>query len=124
MSDTLPEVPSWLAMCKVLSRATDCSADNARLSLKAVEVPINIPDLPQWVVALATGALSAAGAFILAITNRGPAMQAAWLAANKDLVEGYRARVEELVAQEAHLRARLDELDQRCAVCEWRIKAP
>ena len=83
-----------------------------------------LPEVPSWLATAAVAAIGTLGGFIAALVNRGPAMQATWLAANKDLVEGYKARVEELVAQEAHLRARLDELDQRCAVCEWRIKAP
>ena len=78
----------------------------------------SLPDVPQWAVVLGSSAVAAVGAFVLALVNRGPAIQAAWLAANKDLIEGYKARVAELTAQELSLRERLDALEHRCAVCE------
>lgn len=64
-------------------------------------------EIPNWAITLASSALTAVGGFILAFVNRGPAMQAAWLAANKDLITGYGGRVSELTAEVHSLRAEI-----------------
>ncbi len=73
-------------------------------------MPISLADLPQWIVTVGASAATGAGAFVLALVNRGPAMQAAFTEMQRTLNEGYRQRTDDLMAEVKELRREVIEL--------------
>jgi len=73
-------------------------------------MPTSIPDLPGWLVTLGASALTAIAGFILALVNRGPAMQTAINSAIAALNEGYKQRTDDLMAEVKELRKEVVEL--------------
>lgn len=73
----------------------------------------SIPDLPAWVLTLLTGAVSGLAGFIMALVNRGPAMQAEVTKATATLIEGYERRIEELTEHIKRLETKIERLETR-----------
>jgi len=73
-------------------------------------------DIPNWIVALGVGLgsaiISGFSGFLVGLVNRGPAMQLAINAAFEPLLEGYKARVSELIAEIHTLRYEVKELQE------------
>ena len=65
---------------------------------------VMIGDIPNWMVPLASSVVAGAAGFVLALVNRGPAMQTAIAQAMQVLVVGYEKRVDELNAEVHALR--------------------
>lgn len=65
---------------------------------------LNGGDLPNWLVTLGASALTAAGGFVLALVNRGPAMQSAVDGRVQTLIDGYERRVDDLTLEVHNLR--------------------
>ena len=63
-----------------------------------------IGDVPNWLVTMGASALTAAGGFILALVNRGPALQSAVDARLRTLIDGYERRVDDLMLEVHSLR--------------------
>jgi hypothetical protein len=61
-------------------------------------------DIPGWFITLGSSALTAAAGFVLALVNRGPAMQAVIADATRTLVAGYEKRVDDLMTEIHALR--------------------
>ena len=65
---------------------------------------MNGGELPNWLVTLAASALTAVGGFVLALVNRGPAMQLAMDGRLRTLIDGYERRVDDLMLEVHGLR--------------------
>jgi hypothetical protein len=76
----------------------------------------SIPEAPGWVLTLITGMITAAGGFLLALVNRGPAMQTALDARLQTLIDGYERRVDDLMLEVSGLREEV--LNLRRALAE------
>ena len=61
-------------------------------------------EIPGWLVTLGASVLTAVGGFILALVNRGPAMQTALDARLQTLIDGYERRVDDLMLEVHCLR--------------------
>jgi hypothetical protein len=65
---------------------------------------LNGGEMSNWLVTLGASALTAAGGFVLALVNRGPAMQSAVDGRLRTLIDGYERRVEDLTLEVHSLR--------------------
>jgi hypothetical protein len=65
---------------------------------------MNGGEWPNWLVTLAASALTALGGFVLALVNRGPAMQSAVDGRLRTLIDGYERRVDDLTLEVHSLR--------------------
>jgi len=63
-----------------------------------------IGDAPNWLITLGASALTAVGGFVLALVNRGPALQSAVDARLRTLIDGYERRVDDLMLEVHSLR--------------------
>ncbi len=61
-------------------------------------------DVPNWAITLCASALTAVGGFVLALVNRGPAMQSAVDGRLRTLIDGYERRVDDLMLEVHCLR--------------------
>jgi hypothetical protein len=73
-------------------------------------MPTTIPDLQTWLITLCTSAVTAIGGFVLAIVNRGPAMQGAMNEFTKTLLDQDQDRMTQMNAAIGSLSARVDAL--------------
>ena len=67
-------------------------------------------EIPNWAIVLGTNLFTAFASFIVALSNRGPAMQVALDTKLKVLIDGYDKRVSELTAEVHGLRAEIGSL--------------
>lgn len=81
----------------------------------------NSGELPNWLVTLGASALTAVGGFVLALVNRGPAMQAAVDGRLRTLIDGYERRVDDLTLEVHSLREEVVNL--RRALAEAHFQA-
>jgi hypothetical protein len=65
---------------------------------------LNGGELPNWLVTLGASAMTAVGGFILALVNRGPALQSAVDQRLKTVIDGYERRVDDLTLEVHSLR--------------------
>ena len=65
---------------------------------------LNSLEVPNWLLTLGASALTAMGGFVLALVNRGPAMQAAVDERLRTLIDGYERRVDDLTLEVHTLR--------------------
>lgn len=65
---------------------------------------LNTFEVPGWLLTLGASALTAVGGFVLALVNRGPAMQAAVDERLRTLIDGYERRVDDLTLEVHTLR--------------------
>lgn len=62
---------------------------------------LNGLEIPNWLIGLGASAASALGGFILALLNRGPAMQSILDSRFRALIEAYEGRIDDL-SKELH----------------------
>ncbi len=67
-------------------------------------VDMNGAELSNWLLTLGASALTAVGGFVLALVNRGPAMQSAVDSRLRTLIDGYERRVDDLTLEVHSLR--------------------
>jgi hypothetical protein len=81
---------------------------------------MNSIEIPNWLVTLGASAVTAVGGFILALVNRGPAMQSAVDGRLRTLIDGYERRVDDLTLEVHCLREEVVNL--RRALAEAHIQ--
>ncbi|MCW2317577.1 hypothetical protein SAMN06265338_101712 [Rhodoblastus acidophilus] len=79
-----------------------------------------IGEIPSWLVTLGASALTAVGGFILALLNRGPAMQTALDARLQTLIDGYERRVDDLMLEVHGLREEVVNLRRALAEAHYK----
>jgi hypothetical protein len=82
---------------------------------------MNGGELPSWLVTLGASALTAVGGFVLALVNRGPAMQSAVDGRMRTLIDGYERRVDDLTLEVHNLREEV--INLRRALADARLTA-
>ncbi|RFB80040.1 hypothetical protein [Methylovirgula sp. 4M-Z18] len=79
----------------------------------------NVYEMPQWAITLAsalmTGGGGLIGGFLIALVNRGPALQQAVDARLTTLIEGYEHRIRDLTEHIQRLEAKIETLERRLA---------
>ena len=65
---------------------------------------LNGVEIPGWLVTLGASAATAVGGFVLALVNRGPALQLAVDGRLRTLIDGYERRVDDLTLEVHCLR--------------------
>jgi len=78
-----------------------------------------IGEIPNWLVTLGASALTAVGGFVLAVVNRGPAMQTALDARLQTLIDGYERRVDDLMLEVQSLREEVINLRRALAEAQY-----
>ncbi|MCW2275026.1 hypothetical protein GJ654_09885 [Rhodoblastus acidophilus] len=78
-----------------------------------------IGEIPNWLVTLGASALTAVGGFLLALVNRGPAMQTALDARLQTLIDGYERRVDDLMLEIQSLREEVVNLRRALAEAHY-----
>jgi hypothetical protein len=76
-------------------------------------------EIPNWLVTLGASALTALGGFILAVVNRGPAMQTALDVRLQTLIDGYERRVDDLMLEVQSLREEVINLRRALAEAHY-----
>ncbi|PPQ28932.1 hypothetical protein CCR94_16205 [Rhodoblastus sphagnicola] len=77
-------------------------------------------EIPSWLVTLGASVLTAVGGFILALVNRGPAMQTALDARLQTLIDGYERRVDDLMLEVHCLREEVVNLRRALAEAHYK----
>jgi outer membrane murein-binding lipoprotein Lpp len=80
-------------------------------------------DLPNWALGVGAAAVAGVSGFVVGLVNRGPAMQQAISSAIEPLLNGYRARVEELVTEVQALRSEVTTLHVSLATTKGELEA-
>lgn len=82
-------------------------------------------EIPSWVVTIGTAALGAAAGFVVALINRGPALEAAINHRVETLVKAQDAHIQTLMREVHSLRDKVEALtralqvkDETCRACE------
>jgi hypothetical protein len=70
----------------------------------AADMSAGGPELPGWMVTVASAVIAACGGFFVALINRSPALQAAVDSRLHTLIDGYESRVDDLTLEVNHLR--------------------
>jgi hypothetical protein len=78
-------------------------------------------ELPNWLLTLGASVLTAVGGFVLALVNRGPAMQVAVDERLRTLIDGYERRVDDLTLEVHSLRDEV--MNLRRALAEAHLQA-
>jgi len=76
-------------------------------------------EFPNWLVTLGASAMTAIGGFVLALVNRGPAMQTALDARLQTLIDGYERRVDDLMLEVHCLREEVVNLRRALAEAHY-----
>ncbi len=78
---------------------------------------LNAYEAPQWTItlisSLLTGGGGMIGGFLIALVNRGPALQQAVDARLKTLIEAYENRIKDLSEHILRLEAKIETLERR-----------
>lgn len=62
-------------------------------------------EMPNWIVTLSVGVITAFSGFVVALVNRSPALQSLVEARLRTLIDGYEKRIDDLTKEVAMLRA-------------------
>jgi hypothetical protein len=81
-----------------------------------------VGEIPNWLVTLGASVLTATGGFILALVNRGPAMQTALDARLQTLIDGYERRVDDLMLEVHGLREEVINLRRALSEAHYQNK--